>query len=69
MSLQMEDLTKPQILIMDACYIIINLTMVVILVFWVIKNNVRKMTISSVSILVFAIVEILIDVFFRSQTP
>jgi len=66
MSLQMQDLSKAQILMLDACEIIINLTMVIILVFWAIKNNIRKMAISSICILTFIIVEFLIDRFFQN---
>jgi hypothetical protein len=69
MGLQMEDLSKSQILMLDAGKIIINVILFIMLLIWIIKNNVRKMTICSICILVFIIVEFfLIDAFFQVTT-
>jgi len=69
MSLQIEDLSKSQLLLLDTGEILIYVILIIMLLIWVIKKNVRKMTIISRCILVFIIVHILIDKFFQGPTP
>jgi hypothetical protein len=61
LSFQMLDLTKGQIYILDLTEIWVYAALLVLLIMWITKKNIKWVTITSVSIWVFTLIEFLIE--------